>query len=223
MLQLRIPKPGSYYGKLHGRRRARRAHHQVPHDPALPVSTAWDLGVHDATAIWFAQITRSGEWRMIDYIEDSGAGLDHYAKVLQSSGVYVTNDTSCRTMRGSKSWVQAGPGWKLTFPRARHRTRACCDGDSIADGINAVRMVLPRCWFDAGKCAPRACSAEALSPGMERGGAGLARVPGARPGQPRRRCIRYLAMGHREATAPAAPVKPPPRELGRPGTSWMGI
>jgi hypothetical protein len=24
---------------------------------------------------------------------------------------------------------------------------------NVADGINAVRMVLPRCWFDAAKCA----------------------------------------------------------------------
>jgi len=24
---------------------------------------------------------------------------------------------------------------------------------NVADGINAVRMVLPRCWFDATKCA----------------------------------------------------------------------
>ena len=24
---------------------------------------------------------------------------------------------------------------------------------SVADGINAVRMILPRCWFDGSKCA----------------------------------------------------------------------
>ncbi len=45
----------------------------VPHDPALKVWTAWDLGIDDSTAIWFAQITRGGEWRLIGYIEADAA------------------------------------------------------------------------------------------------------------------------------------------------------
>ena len=28
----------------------------VPHEPALKVHTAWDLGINDTTAIWFFQI-----------------------------------------------------------------------------------------------------------------------------------------------------------------------
>lgn len=28
----------------------------VPWEPSLPVVTGWDLGIDDATAIWFAQI-----------------------------------------------------------------------------------------------------------------------------------------------------------------------
>jgi hypothetical protein len=123
----------------------------VPHDPALPVTTAWDLGVHDSTAIWFAQVTRSGEWRMIDYIEDSGAGLDHYAQMLQQRA-YMFNrhllphDAKIREMGSGKSRIEtlAGLGIRPTRIVRTH---------SIADGINAVRMVLPRCYFDAVRCA----------------------------------------------------------------------
>ena len=37
----------------------------------------------DSTAIWFFQISPRGEWRWLEYYEDSGAGLDTYAKLLR--------------------------------------------------------------------------------------------------------------------------------------------
>src|SRR3546814_12839972 len=53
----------------------------VPHEPALPVNTFWDLGFNDTTAIWFHQ--RVGrENRFIDYVEGAGEGLAHYAQAL---------------------------------------------------------------------------------------------------------------------------------------------
>jgi phage terminase large subunit len=54
---------------------------RVPIDPAVPVHTAWDLGVSDSTAIWFIQCVAQ-ERRLIDYYEASGVGLDHYARLL---------------------------------------------------------------------------------------------------------------------------------------------
>src|ERR1700730_17459565 len=58
----------------------------VPHDPALLVDTDWDLGVDDATVIWFSQSTRSGEVRIIDYYEGKDEGLPHYVQVLRDRG-----------------------------------------------------------------------------------------------------------------------------------------
>ena len=61
----------------------------VPYDPNYPVETWWDLGVRDGTAIWFVQ--RAGrEIRAIDFYEQSGVGIDHYADVLAKRG-YVYN------------------------------------------------------------------------------------------------------------------------------------
>jgi hypothetical protein len=145
------PNSGSYYGKLmdEAERDGRVTH--VPHDPALKVWTAWDLGVHDSTAIWCAQITRGGEWRMIDYIEDSGAGLDHYVRLLQARPyVYekhlLPHDAEVRELGSGRSRTETlhGLGCRPTRGVGAH---------SIADGINAVRMILPRCWFDAERCA----------------------------------------------------------------------
>jgi phage terminase large subunit len=56
---------GSYYGKLMARAEADKRVAGVPYDPAALVWTAWDLGIRDATAIWFAQVI-GREIRIID-------------------------------------------------------------------------------------------------------------------------------------------------------------
>ena len=47
---------------------------RVPYDPSLPVTTAWDLGVSDHSAIiFYQQLGRSVN--IIDYHEERGQGL----------------------------------------------------------------------------------------------------------------------------------------------------
>ena len=58
----------------------------VPYDRNVGVVTAWDLGMDDSTAIWFAQYVGK-EVRLIDYYEASGYALDHYAKVSAGQGL----------------------------------------------------------------------------------------------------------------------------------------
>ena len=47
----------------------------------LPVHTAWDLGVGDATSIWFFQKPK-GKIYLVGYYECSGEGLPHYVDML---------------------------------------------------------------------------------------------------------------------------------------------
>src|SRR3546814_13887665 len=62
---------GAYYGKLLAAAERQGQIGAVPWEPALPVHTAWDLGIGDSTAIWFCQ--RAGrETRLIDYYEEIG-------------------------------------------------------------------------------------------------------------------------------------------------------
>ena len=76
---------GSYYGKTIADMERREQITSVPYDPRHPVTTAWDLGYGDSTAIIFCQ-TVGGELRVIDYYEASGASLAHYAQVLRDKG-----------------------------------------------------------------------------------------------------------------------------------------
>ena len=145
------PNSGSYYGKLMDQLERDGRVTRVPHDPAMPVITAWDLGVHDSTAIWFAQITKAGEWRIIDYIEDSGAGLDHYARLMQPKQYLydrhlLPHDAKVKELGSGHSRIE-------TFAKLGLRPYRVVRQHSVADGINAVRMVLPKCWFDAERCA----------------------------------------------------------------------
>jgi hypothetical protein len=55
----------------------------VPWDPIMPVSTSWDFGIGDQTAINFFQETREGAVRLIDSYENSGKSIDHYIKIVE--------------------------------------------------------------------------------------------------------------------------------------------
>lgn len=65
-----------------------------PHDPALPVMTAWDIGVDDNTAIWFFQ-QNAQKVRAIDYYESSGIGAD---QIVKDALPEVLPDPEKRTM-----------------------------------------------------------------------------------------------------------------------------
>lgn len=140
---------GSYYADLINALRKSGHITRVPYDPRLPVYTSWDIGMHDSTAIWFAQIYRQ-EVRIIDYYESHGKGLKEYIKFLKEKP-YVYEDhfaphdievrefTSGRTRRD----IASDLGIEFTTtPRAK-----------LDDGHDLVRELLPRCWFDTAATA----------------------------------------------------------------------
>jgi len=141
---------GAYYGKLMARAEAEHRVAGVPHDPAALVWTSLDLGIRDATAIWFAQVI-GREIRIIDYYEASGVDLGHYVREINArpyvyAGHIVPHDAQAKELGTGKSRLEVmeSLGLKHTTLAPLHR---------VEDGINAVRMVLPRCWFDEKKCA----------------------------------------------------------------------
>jgi phage terminase large subunit len=72
---------GSYYGKLMAEAERDKRICGVGHEASAPVWTAWDLGMRDATAIWFAQ-TVGREVHVLDYYEASGVDLGHYVREI---------------------------------------------------------------------------------------------------------------------------------------------
>lgn len=70
------PVPGSYFGDamLAAANSGRIGY--VPYDPSFPVSTSWDLGFDDYTAIWFWQRVAQRRVNAIGYYETSGIGFE---------------------------------------------------------------------------------------------------------------------------------------------------
>jgi hypothetical protein len=144
---------GSYYGKYMSQALLDGRICGVPFDPAAQVITAWDIGIGDSTAIWFCQQV-GGEIHLIDYYERAGEGLAHYASMLDTKrqennwiyqAHYAPHDIEARELNtglSRKDYArQLGINF-VTLPKLR-----------VEDGIEAVRAILPRCFFDERNCA----------------------------------------------------------------------
>jgi len=146
------PMQGSYYGKEMTRAEEENRITKVPHDSELLVDTWWDLGIGDSTCIWFVQ-TVGNEVRIIDYYENSGEGLAHYIAELASlreKNDYVyryhnaPHDIEVRELGTGKSRYETAYELGIAFH--------IVPNIPVEDGINAVRALLKRCWFDDEKC-----------------------------------------------------------------------
>lgn len=143
--------PGAFYGKILAKLEKAGRITDVPYDPTLPVMTAWDIGVMDATAIWFLQQTRSGLVNWIDYYEASGAGADHYAKVIREKP-YIYDGHLLPHDADHREWGNAATSRIGVLKNLGIRPCRVMPISSIDDGINALYGLLERSRFDAKNC-----------------------------------------------------------------------
>jgi phage terminase large subunit len=135
---------GSYYGQILNDLETKNHIHEIPRDDLCRTITAWDLGMGDSTAIWVAQIAGS-EIRLIDYYENNGVGLDKYVSWLRdnnwaSAEHILPHDVQVRELGSGKSRLEVLQEAGLNVRIASRM--------SVDDGIQAVRRLLPRCWFN---------------------------------------------------------------------------
>lgn len=119
---------------------------KVPHDPTTPVDTYWDIGVGDYTCIWFAQ-TYGKTIHIIDYYEYNNAGMDHYAKVLQSKK-YVYRSHNFPHDIANLEFGSGRTRYEVAEELFKGTKLNITSKLPISEGINAARMVLPFCRFD---------------------------------------------------------------------------
>lgn len=148
---------GSYFGKQMEAAEKEDRITKVPYQPGYEVDTFWDLGVDDSMTIWFMQACGKG-YHFIDYYENSGYGLEHYAKIMKEKPYvygnhYMPHDAEAREMTNneialSRKEVAQNLGIKPIMVIKRPRNMDVI----IQVQIPAVRNTLPRCWFDKEKC-----------------------------------------------------------------------
>jgi phage terminase large subunit len=125
---------------------------RVPYDPKFPVHTFWDLGYGDNTSIWFAQ-SLPFEFRLIDHVSGSLQALGHYVKLLKErpyayGNHFLPHDAKAHELGTGRTIEE-----QLKEQMGIDRVKVCKRVGMKADGINAVRQVFGRCWFDKEKCA----------------------------------------------------------------------
>lgn len=143
-----VPIAGAYYADSITRCYADGRIGHVPHEPRIAVDTWWDLGINDRMSIWFTQ-SIGQELRVINFYESSGQGLPHYiGKMKEKEYVYgkhtAPHDIEVRELTSGKSRRETAAALGINFEVAPKLP--------IIDGIDAVRGLFPKVWFDSNKC-----------------------------------------------------------------------
>lgn len=206
---------GSYYGSYLDTAREEQRITRVPWEPSVPVHTAWDLGISDATAIWFVQSV-GRMLHVIDYLEASDHGLEWYAKVLKDKPYtygrhYFPHDIEARDFSSDGRTrlamaEQLGLRPSVVVPRS-----------DVADGIQAVRSLCPRFLFDSEKCYEGIESLKAYRREWNETTKSWSERPKHDWSSHGADALRCFAMGYQDTT----PLLGPPGTPARP--PWQGM
>ena len=136
------PVEGSYYAALLNALAPERFK-EFARDDLCKTFTAWDLGVGDSTAIFVAQ-TSGKEVRLIDFVENHGVGLDWYVNWIKKHNYekaehILPHDVEVRELGSGKSRKEVLLDLGLSV--------SVCPRLGVDDGIQAVRRLIPNCWF----------------------------------------------------------------------------
>jgi len=139
---------GAYYAKEMKSAEDSRRIGNVPYDPMLQVITSWDLGISDASVIWFYQVN-GAEIRVINCKAYQGTGLPDIINDIKNLpyqyGQHIApHDIRVTELGSGKTRHEIARGLGVDFTIAPNQR--------IAEGIAAVRTVLPRMWFDRDNC-----------------------------------------------------------------------
>ena len=138
--------PGAYFareiGEIYGKGQIGDGEH-FKRDPAFPVNVVGDLGFTDSCAWWVWQ-KAAGGIRVLEYYEADGQPISHYIDWIRGLGavdkVYLPHDARAKSLQTGRSIVEVFLSSGITpeiIPKMK-----------LQDGIEAVRQVIPKCWFD---------------------------------------------------------------------------
>lgn len=141
---------GSYFAKYLEEAKQDGRICRVPHEKQGKVCTAWDLGFGDSTSIIWYQLVHN-EIHIIDFYENHGKELSHYAKILADKPYiydrhFVPHDADKHELSTGLSVREVGSSLGLQFtvlPTLRV---------SHEDTIECCRGLFPRIWIDDTRC-----------------------------------------------------------------------
>lgn len=121
---------------------------RVPVDDYKPVDVFADLGFSDNTSLWFGQKI-AFDFRFVRAYQNQFQLWDHYLKYIQETKykigtIYLPHDSKSKNLQTGKSIedITKAAGYKVKVVPV----------SSLIEGINMVRTVFSRCWFDEANC-----------------------------------------------------------------------
>lgn len=143
---------GLYYGAQIAQMRREGKICKVPYQASSLVYSVFDIGLADQTAIWFVQFIPGGSINLIDYYEASGMAAKQCADLLNRKGYTY----GCHTLPhdADSKHANTGTSWREEFEALIKETVHVIPiaESGILDGIQSVRSILDRCYFDESKC-----------------------------------------------------------------------
>lgn len=136
--------PGAYFAKQIGELYERKQIGEHARDENFAVDLVADLGYTDSCSWWGWQTTPDG-YRVVEFYEADGQAIGHYidwvkARPYKVGNVWLPHDARAKSLQTGKSIIEQFLTAGIT-PRLVPEL-------SLQDGIEAARLVLPKCWFD---------------------------------------------------------------------------
>lgn len=144
--------PGAIYSKEVTKMLEEQRFRNVPYDPRLRVHTIHDIGWNDQHTVIFAQRLHS-EVRVIDYEEESFLRPDEWAKRINAKP-YVYGDHWLPHDGDHETEAGRGVSLKMQYrPLLGVMPKIIGRPESVELPVRAARMMFPRVYMDATKCA----------------------------------------------------------------------
>ena len=140
---------GAYYGKeMTAAQEEGRIRYGLERLPG-PMHTAWDFGNGLNMAVWAFQVGERGPL-IHDFIQMSGCYFEDYLREVATRGYdgfdYVPHDARVPSFETGRTRIETMLSHK--------RKPVLVANHHVDDGINAVKLMLPRAKFNADTCEP---------------------------------------------------------------------
>ena len=140
---------GFFYAEQLTRARKEGRIRKLYYDESQPVYSAWDLGYSDDTAIWIYQVSHQ-EIHCLEYIYGNSKAFTYYLKLIKNKGYsfskhFAPHDIKVHEYSSGETRLQVARNHGINFEVVPDM--------ALIEGIDAVRNVLNRAYFDEEKCS----------------------------------------------------------------------
>jgi hypothetical protein len=147
-----VSSDGLWLSPQMARARVERRITRVPHDPAYPVNTFWDIGTSDDTAIWFHQDFGPSQ-HFIDYIEAAVEPPSYYVRELNERPyVYGTHFLPHDANHRRPGAEHLKTYCDLLRDLGLHNLETVQRTPHVPEAIDQLREAFSTYYFDAEKC-----------------------------------------------------------------------